>query len=190
MAAVMTASQAQEPGPGAAPARKTFGSLNPATGQPIATFPVYQREDADVELTPAVGEWLVRSFDQVAGRGAPQPVLQLLTGAAQTGAALAASAVDKIAFTGSAATARKVMAIAAENLTPVIAECGGKDARLPASCRRPGALPNGSDGPPRSIGPPGGRLSPLVSGRSQPRRVMTENHSEWECFSMSIANPL
>jgi acyl-CoA reductase-like NAD-dependent aldehyde dehydrogenase len=49
----MTASQAPEPGPGAPPARKTFGSLNPATGQPVATFPVYQREDADVAVSRA-----------------------------------------------------------------------------------------------------------------------------------------
>ena len=62
--------------------------------------------------------------------------------------------------------------------------------RLPASCCRPGALPNGSDRPPRSIGPPGGRLPPLVSGRSQLRRVKTENHPEWERFPISIANPL
>jgi acyl-CoA reductase-like NAD-dependent aldehyde dehydrogenase len=263
MAVAMTASQAQEPAQPRVSTRKTFESLNPATGQPIAKFPVYQREDADMavsrareaarwwgglgwaerrnrlldwksfltrhmdelaqlmheetgkpaddatleiilaivhvdwaarharrvlgphrvfsgiaainqsstveyqplgvvgvigpwnypvftpmgsivyaiaagnavifkpsELTPAVGEWLVRSFDQVAGHGAPQPVLQLLTGGGETGAALAASGVDKIAFTGSAATARKVMAIAAENLTPVIAECGGKDALI------------------------------------------------------------
>jgi Aldehyde dehydrogenase family len=53
MAVAMTASQAQEPGPGAAPARKMFGSLNPATGQPIATFPVCQREDADVAVSRA-----------------------------------------------------------------------------------------------------------------------------------------
>jgi acyl-CoA reductase-like NAD-dependent aldehyde dehydrogenase len=51
MAVAMTASQAQEPGHGAAPARQTFGSLNPATGQPIATFPVCQREDADVAVS-------------------------------------------------------------------------------------------------------------------------------------------
>jgi acyl-CoA reductase-like NAD-dependent aldehyde dehydrogenase len=80
------------------------------------------------ELTPAVGDWLVRSFTETAAHGAPQPVLQLLTGLGETGAALAASKVDKIAFTGSAPTARKVMATAAQNLTPVIAECGGKDA--------------------------------------------------------------
>jgi acyl-CoA reductase-like NAD-dependent aldehyde dehydrogenase len=57
-----------------------------------------------------------------------QPVLQLITGAGQTGEFLARSAVNKIAFTGSAATAKKVMAACAENLTPMVAECGGKDA--------------------------------------------------------------
>jgi succinate-semialdehyde dehydrogenase / glutarate-semialdehyde dehydrogenase len=36
--------------------------------------------------------------------------------------------VDKVAFTGSAATGRKVMAACAETLTPVLMECGGKDA--------------------------------------------------------------
>ena len=77
-------------------------------------------------------------FNEVAGDGAPQPVLQLLTGAGETGAALAASGVDKIAFTGSAATARKVMAIAAENLTAIIAECGGKDALIAAFRRARG----------------------------------------------------
>jgi acyl-CoA reductase-like NAD-dependent aldehyde dehydrogenase len=43
------------------------------------------------------------------------------------------SGVDKIAFTGSAATARKVLAAAAQTLTPVLAECGGKDALLVAA---------------------------------------------------------
>src|ERR1700722_9587063 len=82
------------------------------------------------EFTPAVGEWLVRAFAQTAGRGAPQPVLQLLTGDGRTGGALVTAGVDKVAFTGSAATARKVMAAAAASLTPVIAECGGKDALI------------------------------------------------------------
>jgi acyl-CoA reductase-like NAD-dependent aldehyde dehydrogenase len=41
--------------------------------------------------------------------------------------------VSKLAFTGSAATARKVLAAAAETLTPVLAECGGKDALLVAA---------------------------------------------------------
>jgi len=77
------------------------------------------------ELTPAVGSWLVSSFAAVVPE---QPVLQLVTGMGQTGSYLARSGVSKIAFTGSAATARKVMAACAENLTPIVAECGGKDA--------------------------------------------------------------
>jgi acyl-CoA reductase-like NAD-dependent aldehyde dehydrogenase len=61
------------------------------------------------------------------------PVLQLVTGAGATGDILARSNVSKIAFTGSAATARKVMAACAQNLTPMVAECGGKDAFLVGS---------------------------------------------------------
>ncbi len=79
------------------------------------------------ELTPAVGGWLVSSFAEVVPE---QPVLQLITGFGATGEHLARSGVDKIAFTGSAATARKVMAACAGNLTPLVAECGGKDALL------------------------------------------------------------
>ncbi|HEV2254876.1 MAG TPA: aldehyde dehydrogenase family protein [Streptosporangiaceae bacterium] len=83
------------------------------------------------ELTPATGEWLVRSFGEALEVFGPaQPVLQLITGPGSTGEALARSGVAKIAFTGSAATARKVMAAAADTLTPVLAECGGKDALL------------------------------------------------------------
>jgi acyl-CoA reductase-like NAD-dependent aldehyde dehydrogenase len=83
------------------------------------------------ELTPATGAALVHSFGEALEIfGDPAPVLQLVTGGGSTGEALAASGVDKIAFTGSAATARKVMAAAADTLTPVVAECGGKDALL------------------------------------------------------------
>ncbi|MCU1615743.1 MAG: NAD-dependent aldehyde dehydrogenase, partial [Frankiales bacterium] len=38
--------------------------------------------------------------------------------------------VDKLAFTGSAPTGRKVMAACAENLVPVLMELGGKDAMI------------------------------------------------------------
>jgi acyl-CoA reductase-like NAD-dependent aldehyde dehydrogenase len=79
------------------------------------------------EYTPAVGGWLVSSFAEVVPE---QPVLQLVTGAGATGEALARSAIHKLAFTGSSATARKVMAACAQRLTPLIAECGGKDAFL------------------------------------------------------------
>ena len=82
------------------------------------------------EYTPAVGGWLVSSLREVVPE---QPVLQLVTGAGPTGEALARSGVDKLAFTGSAGTARRVMAACADNLTPLIAECGGKDALLVAA---------------------------------------------------------
>src|SRR5262249_13371080 len=82
------------------------------------------------EFTPAVGGWLVSSFAEVV----PEfPVLQLVTGFGETGSHLARSGVDKIAFTGSTRTAKKVMAACAENLTPMVAECGGKDAMLVAA---------------------------------------------------------
>jgi succinate-semialdehyde dehydrogenase / glutarate-semialdehyde dehydrogenase len=81
------------------------------------------------EFTTAVGAWLVRSFGQVVPE---QPVLQLVTGGGATGAALCRAGVDKLAFTGSTATAKKVMAACAESLTPVLLECGGKDAMVVA----------------------------------------------------------
>ena len=83
------------------------------------------------EFTPAVGAWLVDSF--AASAVPEQPVLQLVTGAGETGAALCRSGVDKIAFTGSTATAKKIMATCAETLTPVLLECGGKDALIVAA---------------------------------------------------------
>src|ERR1700722_19783853 len=87
------------------------------------------------ELTTGVGQWLAQSFTEVLseGFGETEPVLQLGTGLGATGAELARSGVSKLAFTGSAATARKVLAAAADTLTPVLAECGGKDALLVAA---------------------------------------------------------
>ncbi|EME56881.1 aldehyde dehydrogenase family protein [Amycolatopsis decaplanina] len=79
------------------------------------------------EYTPGVGKWLVDAFNQVVPEW---PVLQLITGFGETGASLVSGGVDKIAFTGSTATGKKIMAAAAETLTPVIIEAGGKDAVL------------------------------------------------------------
>jgi len=80
------------------------------------------------EHTPAVGAWLVEAWR----RAVPEAtdVLQLVTGFGPTGAALCRAGVDKLAFTGSASTGRKVMAACAEGLVPVLMECGGKDAMI------------------------------------------------------------
>ena len=76
------------------------------------------------ELTPLIA----REVEKIARRTFALPDLfQVVTGAGATGAALAKSAVDKIAFTGSAATGKRVMMAAAERLTPVLLELGGKD---------------------------------------------------------------
>ncbi|MBC7631853.1 aldehyde dehydrogenase family protein [Aeromicrobium sp.] len=79
------------------------------------------------EYTPGVGQWLADTFSEVVhGRA----VLQVVTGLGDTGNALCVADVDKLAFTGSGATGKKVMAACAQNLTPVIIEAGGKDSLI------------------------------------------------------------
>ena len=82
------------------------------------------------EFTPAIGAWLVDSFAEVVPE---HPVLSLVTGFGETGNALCRAGVDKLAFTGSTATGKKVMAACADLLTPVVIECGGKDALIVAT---------------------------------------------------------
>ena len=67
-------------------------------------------------------------FDDVLSAcGHDKALVQIITGGAETGAALVTSGVDKLFFTGSPQNGRKVMAAAAETLTPVVLELGGKD---------------------------------------------------------------
>ena len=82
------------------------------------------------EYTPGVGNALAELFATVAGRS---DIFQVVTGLGETGAALCSSNIQKLAFTGSTATAKKVAALCAERLIPVIAECGGKDPVIVAS---------------------------------------------------------
>jgi acyl-CoA reductase-like NAD-dependent aldehyde dehydrogenase len=79
------------------------------------------------EYTPAVGQWYVDRFNEVVTE---HPVLQIVHGMGETGAHLVRSGVDKVAFTGSPRTARKIMAACAETLTPVLIEGGGKDSMI------------------------------------------------------------
>ena len=82
------------------------------------------------EYTPGVATLLA---EIVAGVVPEEPILQVVTGLGATGEALTRGGVDKVAFTGSTRTARKVMAACAERLTPIVAECGGKDAFIVAA---------------------------------------------------------
>ncbi|MPY82062.1 MAG: aldehyde dehydrogenase family protein [Actinophytocola sp.] len=79
------------------------------------------------ELTPGVATWLADAFAQAVPDA---PVLQVVTGFGPTGEALCRGGVDKIAFTGSSATAKRVMHACADSLTPLVVEGGGKDALL------------------------------------------------------------
>jgi acyl-CoA reductase-like NAD-dependent aldehyde dehydrogenase len=80
------------------------------------------------EYTPAVGAWLAAAWRAAVPEH--EDAVQVVTGFGETGAALCRAGVGKIAFTGSAATGKKVMATCAETLTPVLMELGGKDAMI------------------------------------------------------------
>jgi succinate-semialdehyde dehydrogenase/glutarate-semialdehyde dehydrogenase len=62
--------------------------------------------------------------------GFPADLYQVVQGDGQTGAALIDAGVDKVSFTGSVATGRKVAEACGRNLIPVTLELGGKDAMI------------------------------------------------------------
>jgi acyl-CoA reductase-like NAD-dependent aldehyde dehydrogenase len=76
------------------------------------------------EFTPGVGKWLADSFAQIAPF---ENILSTVTGLPETGKALTQSKVNKISFTGSTKTAKKVAESCAQSMIPVVLECGGKD---------------------------------------------------------------
>ncbi|HJR90499.1 MAG TPA: aldehyde dehydrogenase family protein [Aeromicrobium sp.] len=78
------------------------------------------------ELSPGVATFVIDGFHH-ANPEVPLGLVSHVTGLADTGAALCRSGVNKLAFTGSVPTGRRVMATCAENLTPVVLELGGKD---------------------------------------------------------------
>lgn len=76
------------------------------------------------EFTPQIGVWLEKSFYQATGL---KNTLITITGLGETGKSLTQANINKIAFTGSTATAKRVAEICAKRMIPVILECGGKD---------------------------------------------------------------
>jgi acyl-CoA reductase-like NAD-dependent aldehyde dehydrogenase len=79
------------------------------------------------EFTPLAALELKSLLEQA---GVPKDVFQVVLGDGATGAALVASSIDKLIFTGSVATGRKVARAAGERLLPVVLELGGKDPML------------------------------------------------------------
>ena len=76
------------------------------------------------EVTPSVGV-LIQELLQDAGY--PPHLLQVALGGPDVGKALIEERPDKIFFTGSVATGKKIMQAASENLIPLELELGGKD---------------------------------------------------------------
>ncbi|WP_139491007.1 aldehyde dehydrogenase family protein [Brevibacillus dissolubilis] len=76
------------------------------------------------EVTPLTG--LIMEEILNAG-GFPEGVVQVLHGGKEVGQTLVDAKPDKIFFTGSVATGKKIMAQAAQHLIPVELELGGKD---------------------------------------------------------------
>src|SRR5690606_6466972 len=76
------------------------------------------------EVTPNAGR-LVEELFRAAG--APEGLVQCVTGDGETGAALVEAGVDKISFTGSVRTGRRVAEACGRQLIPCTLELGGKD---------------------------------------------------------------
>jgi acyl-CoA reductase-like NAD-dependent aldehyde dehydrogenase len=79
------------------------------------------------ELTPVVALELASLLYTA---GVPKDVFQVVVGEGPAGAALLRSSIDKLVFTGSVTTGKRIAAAAAERLLPVVLELGGKDPML------------------------------------------------------------
>jgi succinate-semialdehyde dehydrogenase/glutarate-semialdehyde dehydrogenase len=77
------------------------------------------------EHTPLIAE---RLRDLLTEAGVPRDLVQVVHGYGDTGAAVVEAGPDKVLFTGSVPTGRRVAAMAGERGIPVTLELGGKDA--------------------------------------------------------------
>ena len=99
------------------PASETLAAL--ATGNTVVLKPS--------EFTPLTS-LLLRTL--LLEAGVPEDALHVVVGEGPAGAALLTSHIDKLVFTGSVATGKRVAQAAAERLLPVVLELGGKDPML------------------------------------------------------------
>ncbi len=96
-------------------------SLNPTVQALMAGNAVIVKPS---EVTPFSGHLVGDLFREA---GLPPGVLTVLEGDGETGAALVDAGVDKVSFTGSVRTGRKVGEACGRNLVPCTLELGGKD---------------------------------------------------------------
>ncbi len=99
------------------PAGEVLAAL--ATGNAVVLKPS--------EFTPLCAVELKKLIDAA---GFPPDLFQVVIGEGPAGAALCASAIDKLIFTGSVGTGKRVAQAAAARLLPVVLELGGKDPML------------------------------------------------------------
>lgn len=102
-------------------------SLNPALQALMAGNTVVLKPS---EVTPFSGKLAVDIF---ASTGLPEGVFQVALGDGATGAALVDSDIDKVHFTGSVATGRRIAESCARRLVPYTLELGGNDAMIVCS---------------------------------------------------------
>lgn len=127
----------------------TIGIIVPWNGPLYAATmvmaPALAAGNCVVLKAPEIAPWsLMKLMEMVREAGFPPGVVNMVTGGADIGAAMVDHpGIDKIEFIGSAATARKIMASAAQSLKPVGLELGGKsavlvfaDANLQAAAKR------------------------------------------------------
>jgi acyl-CoA reductase-like NAD-dependent aldehyde dehydrogenase len=96
-----------------------------ATGNAVVVKPSELTPQTVFELERLIGA----ALDAEGLTAQPRPI-QVVTGMGATGQALIASGIDKLIFTGSVHTGRRVALHAAERLLPVVLELGGKDAMI------------------------------------------------------------
>jgi aldehyde dehydrogenase (NAD+) len=93
------------------------------------------------DITPVTALLLAERATEA---GFPAGVINIVTGGGEVGAAISAHpGIDKITFTGGGATARHVARAAAENLTPLVLELGGKSPQIVFDDADPDAATNG-----------------------------------------------
>jgi len=79
------------------------------------------------DFTPQCGALIERVFRDA---GFPQDLVAVIQGGGEVGQALIEASPDKVLFTGSVATGRRVAEACAKRLIPTVLELGGKDAMI------------------------------------------------------------
>jgi len=96
-------------------------SLNPTAQALVAGNAVVLKPS---EVTPFSGRLVEQLFRDA---GLPDGVFHLLQGDGETGAALVDAQIDKLSFTGSVRTGRRIAEVCGRRLVPCTLELGGKD---------------------------------------------------------------